>query len=326
APTGVTASGFDYTLPATSATHFVVSTDAEVSLPSPDLVALNIEVIGQGQVIRSIRTALVPRGTVVKLTAVPAPDWTFGGWAQDASGKDTALSVTMDAARSVKATFLSSANLIVNGDFSNGTTGWTPSAWSPDGTAQGTAAVQNGGLVYTVTNGATETWNVQIFQTAVPFIKGTSYTLSFDAWASKARDIKVYANQGALSKTVTLGTASAGYTFTFVSDSTESGKLSFDIGGTGSNGTTVYLDNVSIKAAASGSRVASGRAKLPGLSQQGRQLVLNGEGTLVLCDTQGKVVLSRHIRSSGRVSVPSLPRGLYFATFQGAHSLVRILD
>jgi hypothetical protein len=325
APTAVTASGFDYTLPATSATHFVVSTDPQVSLPSPDLVTLQVEVIGQGQVKRSIRTAQVPRGSKVDLIAVPAEGWTFGGWAKDASGKDTAVSLMMDAPRSVQATFLSAANLIVNGDFSGGTSGWTPSAWSPDGAAQGTATVVNGGLAYAIANGGTDTWNVQIFQTAVPFLKGVSYTLSFEASASQARAIQVYANQGAFSKPVTLGTTVAKYDYTFVSDSTESGKLSFDIGGAGSNGTTVYLDNVSIKSVASGNGIASREQIHRGLSQQGRQLLLTGAGELVLCDVRGKAVLRREIRSSDRVSLSVLPRGIYFASFRGARMLVRNL-
>ena len=325
-PTGVTAAGFDYVLPATSATHFVVSTDAQVALPSPDMVALNVEVVGQGQVSRSIRTALLPRGTVVKLTAVPAEGWSFGGWAMDGSGKDTALSVTMDAPRTVQATFLSSANLIVNGDFAGGTSGWTPSAWSQDGAAAGTPTVTGGVLSYAVTNGATETWNVQLFQTAVPFVKGVTYTLSFDASASKARSIQVYANQGALSKAVVLGTVNKTFSYTFVSDSTESGKVSFDLGGTGTSGTTVMLDNVSLKAVVAGTGLATRSVKNAGLLQVGRQLVLNGEGTLVLCDAQGAVVLRREIRSAGRVDLASLPRGLYFARFQGARSLVRNLD
>jgi mannan endo-1,4-beta-mannosidase len=326
APTGVTASGFDYALPATSATHFVVSTDAQVSLTASDLVALQIEVVGQGSVTRSIRTTLVPRGTVVNLTAVPAEGWTFGGWARDGAGKTPALSVTMDAPRTVQAIFLSAANLITNGDFSNSTTGWTPSAWSQDGAAAGTPTVQNGVFSFAVTNGGSDTWNVQIFQTSVPFVKGTTYTLSFDASASMARNIKVYANQGAIDKSVALGTASATYNYNFVSDTTESGKLSFDLGGAGAGGITVNLDNVSIKAVISGNAIAPGSAKHPGLVQQGGQLVLTGEGMLVLCDVQGKVVLRHRIRSSGSVGLSSLPRGLYFASFRGSRSLVRRMD
>jgi mannan endo-1,4-beta-mannosidase len=326
APAGVTANGFDYTLPATSAIHFVVSTETQVSLPSPDMVTLNVDVIGQGQVTRSVRTALLPRGTVVKLSAVAAEGWVFGGWAAGATGKDAELSVTMDASRTIQATFLSSANLVVNGDFANGVTGWTPSAWSADGAAKGTPTVTDGVLNYAVTNGAAATWNVQLFQTAIPFVKGMTYTLSFDASASKARDVQVYANLGGFNKVVTLGTASKTYSYTFVSDSTESGKLSFDLGGAGTNGTTVMLDNVSIKAVLSGTGIEAKGGKNVGLLQTGRQLILNGEGTLVLCDAKGTVVLRREIRSADRVDLSGLPRGLYFARFQGARSLVRNLD
>ncbi len=302
APTSVTASGFDYILPATSATHFLVSTDAQVTLPTSDLVTLQIEVVGQGSVNRSIRTALIPRGTVVNLTAVPSDGWTFGGWARDGSGKTPALSVTMDAPRTVQAIFLSASNLITNGDFSNSTTGWTPSAWSQDGAAAGTPSVQNGIFSFAVTNGGTDTWNVQIFQTAVPFVKGTSYTLSFDASASAARSIKVYANLGAIDKSVSLTTTSTKYTYTFVSDSTESGKLSFDIGGPSAAGTTVQLDNVSIMA--STSAIASFRkanksnwmqSGKPTLLKGGHGLILRGSDDLELRDLTGRNVTNRII-------------------------------
>jgi len=325
APTGVTAGGFDYTLPATSATHFIVSTDAQVALPSPDLVALQVEVVGQGTVIRSIRTALLPRGTVVNLTAVPAEGWTFGGWARDGSGTTAALAVTLDAPRNVQAIFLSATNLITNGDFSNGTTGWTPSAWSEDGAAAGTPSVQNGVFSYAVTNGGPDTWNVQIFQTAVPFVKGTAYTLSFDASASQARSIKVYANQGAIDKTVSLGATSTAYTYTFVSDSTESGKLSFDIGGPSAGGTTVTLDNVSILAATSAIAPA-GKAVRPLLTHAGNRLLLRGAGELVVRDLSGRIILSRRISGESSVELTSLPRGIFAAHFQGSRLLVHQLE
>jgi hypothetical protein len=325
APTGVTASGFDYTLPATSATHFVVSTDAQVALPSPDLVALNVEVVGQGLVSRSIRASLVPRGTVIKLSATPAEGWIFGGWAKDGSGKDTALSLTMDAPRTVQAVFLSSANLIANGDFTNGTTGWTPSAWSQDGSATGTPSVKDGMLNFVVTNGASETWNVQIFQTAVPFVKGTSYTLSFDASADKARSIKVYANQGAIDKSVSLGTTSTTYMYKFVSDSTESGKLSFDLGGAGTNGSTVTLDNVSIKVTASTS-IAAGTPRNASLAQVGNCLLVRGQGELVLRDLAGRQILSRRISSESKLELSGIQRGIFVASFQGTELLVRHLE
>lgn len=300
APTGVTASGFDYNLPATSATHFVVSTEAQVALPTPDLVSLQIEVVGQGSVNRSIRTALLPRGTVVNLTAMPAEGWTFGGWNKDATGKNASLALTMDAPRTVQAVFLSASNLIINGDFSNSTAGWTPSAWSQDGAAAGTPSVQNGVFTYAVTNGGPDTWNVQIFQTGVPYVKGTTYTLSFDASASAARNIKVYANLGAIDKSVALTATSTKYTYTFTSDSTESGKLSFDIGGPSAAGTTVQLDNVSItsstSAIASFRRVSKSNVLTSTMQNRvkgGHGLLLQGVGELKLHDVKGRNVTER---------------------------------
>jgi mannan endo-1,4-beta-mannosidase len=325
-PTSVTANGFDYTLPATSATHFVVSTDAQVVLPSPDLVALQVEVVGQGLVTRSVRTTLVPRGSVVNLTAVAADGWTFSGWAKDGTGKSANLAVTMDGPHTVQAVFVSASNLIVNGDFSNGTTGWTPSAWSADGQAAGTPSVQNGVFTYVVTNGATDTWNVQIFQTGVPFVKGTTYTLSFDASASKARSINVYANLGAFDKAVAIGTTSTTYTYTFVSDSTESGKLSFDIGGPTGTGTTVTLDNVSIKAAPSAIAPVGKVHKATPLAQVGNRLLSHGEGELVLRDLTGRMLLSQRVTGESSLELAPLPRGVFTAGFQGTQILVRHLE
>lgn len=298
-PTGVTANGFDYTLPATSATHFVVSTDAQVVLPSPDRVTLQVEIVGQGSVTRSIRTALLPRGTVVNLTAVPAEGWTFGGWKKDGTGTTPTLAVTMDAPRTIQAVFLSASNLVINGDFANGTTGWTPSAWSEDGAAAGTPSVQNGIFTYAITNGGTDTWNVQIFQTAIPYVKGTTYTLSFDAAANAARNIKVYANLGALDKSVSLTTTLTKYTYTFTSDSTESGRLSIDLGGAGAAGTTVQLDNVSIIAGTTAIFQRPGKYQAmslgkPTLVKQGQRLILQGRGESVQRDLTGRSVLKQN--------------------------------
>ncbi|MCB9495986.1 MAG: carbohydrate binding domain-containing protein [Fibrobacteria bacterium] len=324
-PAGVSATGFEYTLPATSAIHFVVSTDAQVVLPALDLVPLTVEIVGQGTVTRSLRTSLVPRGTVVTLDATPAEGWNFGGWSGDGSGSSSSLAVTMDAPRIVQAVFLSASNLIVNGDFSDGTTGWTPSAWSEDGTAAGTPSVREGAFTFEVTNGGTEGWNVQIFQTAVPFVKGTTYTLSFDASASQARTINVYANLGAFDKSVSLGTASKRYSYTFVSDSTQSGKLSFDIGGKSAAGTTVTLDNVSIVSASTAIRPVS-KPGTPALWQSGNRLVSRGVGELQVRDLKGRRILSRQVSGESILELAHLPRGIFFAQFQGSQVLVRHLD
>lgn len=317
-PTGVTAVGFDYTLPASSALHFVVSTDTEVVLPQAEWVSLNVEVIGQGRVTRSVQTALVPKGASVKLTAHPAEGWTFAGWSANL-GSDTTISVSMDSSRTISAIFSSSANIVVNGDFANGAANWTPSAWSEDGAAKGVATVKDGVLSHLVENGATETWNVQLFQTGIPFVKGVRYELTFDAWANAPRSIQGYANSGAFSEAVVLEDASKSFKYTFVSGKTESGKLSFDLGGVGTSASTVHFDNISIKAVADPIAVhpRTGQVRQEGLARIGARLVARGNGMFVLSDMQGRVLVRREVAGYAEIPTDRLPRGLHLATFRG---------
>ncbi|TMY87581.1 InlB B-repeat-containing protein, partial [Klebsiella pneumoniae] len=70
-----------------------------------DVHALSTAVEGEGAVSRSPSAGTYVEGTVVELTAAPAPGWEFTQWGGDASGTSPTTSVTMDAPRSVTATF-----------------------------------------------------------------------------------------------------------------------------------------------------------------------------------------------------------------------------
>jgi hypothetical protein len=48
-------------------------------------------------------------GTDVILTAIPASGYIFDHWSGDVSGNDTSVTITMDANKSVIATFIPSA-------------------------------------------------------------------------------------------------------------------------------------------------------------------------------------------------------------------------
>ncbi len=69
---------------------------------------LDVVVIGNGTVIRSPDEPAYTEGTVVELTASSATGWSFAGWSGDASGLLNPTSVTMDADKSVTATFVPS--------------------------------------------------------------------------------------------------------------------------------------------------------------------------------------------------------------------------
>jgi uncharacterized repeat protein (TIGR02543 family) len=229
----------------------------------------------------------------VTLTAVPDTGWIFSGWAGADSTKNASISMTMNGDKTLQAQFSSTAEMIPNGDFSNDIANWSVSTWSADGSSKGTATVVNSVLKYVIENGGPETWNVQIFQNTVPYLKGTAYTLSFEAWAEAPRSLNVYAAGGALSKTISLTTAKTAFTYTFTADSTTAaGRLSFDFGGNGAAGAGIaYLDNVSMKAQSINPIRAAARASrdneaeiviIPGKSAPAAIRVSFGSGPLTL--------------------------------------------
>ena len=67
--------------------------------------ALSVTTVGSGTVSKSPNQPLYDHGTVVQLTATAATGWSFADWSGDATGTTNPLAVTMDAAKSVTATF-----------------------------------------------------------------------------------------------------------------------------------------------------------------------------------------------------------------------------
>jgi len=67
--------------------------------------ALSVITVGSGTVSKSPDQPLYDHGAVVQLTATPATGWSFASWSGGATGTTSPLAVTMDAAKSVTATF-----------------------------------------------------------------------------------------------------------------------------------------------------------------------------------------------------------------------------
>jgi len=302
----ITGNNVNYTVPGFAVLHFVFSTDATVDLVTKTTYTLNATTLGNGKILQSVSGSRFAEGTPVTLTAVPDSGWSFDGWVGTDSSKNTAITITIDKIKTVQAQFSSSAELIPNGDFSNGTASWSLNTWSEDGSSKGTATVVNGVLTYVIENGGPETWNIQIFQNTVPYVKGKKYTLTFDAWAIAAHTLNIYAAKGTLDKKITLGTTkpATSYSYTFTADSTDAaGRLSFDMGGEGAaSAGTVYFDNISLKIDNGSSPIAkytvarknsgtefvihAGRGATAILSSQST----TGPVTLTLYDISGKKV------------------------------------
>jgi len=74
---------------------------------------LTVNVVGSGSVAKNPSSATYAGGTVVTLTASPAVNWTFHLWSGDLTGALNPINITMDANKTVTATFAKS------GDFNN---------------------------------------------------------------------------------------------------------------------------------------------------------------------------------------------------------------
>jgi uncharacterized repeat protein (TIGR02543 family) len=72
---------------------------------SPPDHPLTVNVAGSGSVSLDPPGGAYTEGTQVELTAVPAPGWQFKGWSGDLSGTTTPISITIDAPKTVTATF-----------------------------------------------------------------------------------------------------------------------------------------------------------------------------------------------------------------------------
>ncbi len=249
----IEANSFSYTLPKHSMLHFILSTESKTVLPQPVFYTLTTTEIGQGTINRSDEKKLIAQGTEVTLTAIPAQGWSFAGWSGDTISSNESITVKMSRNLDIKALFMSSQELVVNGTFENGKTGWTFSTWSQDNSAKGNAVVESGVLKYSVENGGPETWNVQFFQRNLPLVQGTQYTLCFDAWSSDNDSANIFIGNnggyGGVPRNIKLTPTKQSFKIDFTMDSASdpSARLSFDLGGLNRQG-IYFFDNISLKA------------------------------------------------------------------------------
>lgn len=136
-------------------------------------------------------------------------------------------------------------DLITNGSFTNGTTGW----WAGD-PAYTTVATPGTGLEATATTEAVNLWDAVVGQDDLMLRSGCRYTLSFTARASQpGTTLRAQVGLGAapwtptIDKTVTLGSADTCFRFSFTSTlETTTGQLSFQFGQ--STAVTIYLTEI----------------------------------------------------------------------------------
>ncbi|WP_447968801.1 PKD domain-containing protein [Nitrospira sp. M1] len=89
----------------TGVIDYFVNTDSPIASDEKDTYRLSLSSVGNGTIHKVPDQETYLEGATVKLTAVPAPDWTFGMWGGAATSSQSPITVTMTADQSISATF-----------------------------------------------------------------------------------------------------------------------------------------------------------------------------------------------------------------------------
>jgi len=189
-------------------------------------------------------------GTPVQLTASANEGYYFGGFLY--MGNTNPLTFEMVEDRTVIPLFYKNGELIKNGTFDRGITGWN-NLYIYDPVNQAAATEwQDGVYVFRVINPAAEWWHMGDQWLGIPAISGKTYQVSFDAWADNPGQLGLsfsrnYGNYAAYyeNPSVAITQTKTRYTwqFTFNSTSDNNCRIYFGMGRfTGK----VYLDNISM--------------------------------------------------------------------------------
>lgn len=256
-------------------------------------------------------------------TAVPEGVYTITAVATDDKGTGT----TSDAVAITVGNPV--INLVTNGEFDNGTTGWTLQLNnSTVGTmTQSTTGAMSGtnSLRICPTTAGNADWNVQVSQT-VGIVIGKTYEISYMAKAEGARTITTAIQQAAspyktyLAEQISLTTANEPFTHTFTSDTTDATALiKFFVG---NNTSCLNIDKVVIKEASvlsfeNNAESALQWAVYPNPFHSQFTIEAKGSFSYQLINQLGQIVETGKGENSATVA-NSLNKGIYFVTVENS--------
>jgi beta-glucanase (GH16 family) len=151
--------------------------------------SLSIEPATAGTVEVSPKMESYPEGTMVTLTATPAEGYEFDKWLHVGSANPAQIEINKDF--KIIPVFVKKNEIILNGNFDKGLANW--SSWFEASVSPiFTTSVADSIFVANVTKSGTASWHIVEQQLNVPIIQGTSYNISFDAWAENPNTMDVF--------------------------------------------------------------------------------------------------------------------------------------
>ena len=182
-------------------------------------------------------------------------------------------------------------NMVVNGDFSQGTNSWT---WTVGGSASAAWEITNGACFVHITSAGTLLSDIQLLQAGLYLSQGSEYVLEFDAWAAARRLVEARLGQNQSPWTMykiaspLLTPSRQHFTYPFVMQNATdlNARLMFNLG---ASSIDVYLDNVSLFKVAPGDFNRDGAVNFIDLSVFTSQWLQQGSGITADLDGDGKV-------------------------------------
>jgi len=187
--------------------------------------------------------------TLVTLSAKAADGYEFEKW--DNLGFANPFSTKIINNTVVTPVFKKKNEQIVNGDFSNGLSGW--SNWSESSVSPVfTTSAADSVFTATITKPGTADWHIVTQQINLALTLGKEYIVTFDAWAENPNALRVFVakNSGdygeyyATTKNITKTKTTYTWKFKMLKPSDSNCRFSF---GLGKFSGKLYIDNVSIE-------------------------------------------------------------------------------
>ena len=285
---------------------------------------ISVTTTGSGTVTVIPQATSYASGTTVTLTATPSNGASFTGWSGALSGSNATSTLVMNANKTITATFsggnLNTTNLVTNGDFSGGETGWVFGAYE-NAVAEGT--VSGGEFKISTSNAGSLNWNIQLSQTGIVLKQGKTYTLTFEARAASNTTIETnvgmsggdYNSYSQARKISLVGTMKT-FTITFTMSKTtdNDARLEFN---SGTSGVSWFIDNVSLIESPLSIKNSHFKA-VTALSY------FSHNATVSVYDHTGRLIWQKSGTNRIPTEIPGLKSGSYIAVIKdGNTSLVK---
>ncbi|MGD9201281.1 MAG: sialate O-acetylesterase [Chitinispirillia bacterium] len=219
--------------------------------------SISVFTTGRGEVTQKPDKYLAHPGDKITFTAKADANNSFIKWtgAASASGTSNPIIITVNKNIRLTAVFTDNgpatgAELVANGDFSDGKKGWT---FNLQGGVKGTSGVENGEYVISVTTPGTKGWHAQLQTVGLDISQGTSYAVSFKAKAESPYDLMSFVGMNKAPwatysgyKTFPIGPEikTVKFEFSMVDSSDRNARIVFDAGTFSGK---IMIDDVSVK-------------------------------------------------------------------------------